>query len=147
MTTETLTTAALALPLESRAVLADTLLRSLDTQPLRAKTNGAGHLPAATNILPQFQQCLSEWKSESQFLSSSVKMAMLHSYQRIIGLGPAVIPLILIELARDPDHWFWALEALTGENPAANCPPGDITSMTNAWLAWGSEQGYDRVAL
>ena len=39
-------------------------------------------------------------------------MAMLKPYQRIVGMGLSV-PLILEELRREPDQWFWALEAIT----------------------------------
>lgn len=46
-----------------------------------------------------------------------MEMAMHPAYQRIIGLGPEVAPLLLRELERQPDHWFWALKALTGADP------------------------------
>ena len=31
--------------------------------------------------------------------------------------GAAAVPLILRELERSIDHWFWALGAITGANP------------------------------
>lgn len=49
-------------------------------------------------------------------------MAMLPSCQRIIGMGPVVVPLILEELRREPDHWFWALEMLTEDDPVPPKP-------------------------
>jgi hypothetical protein len=64
------------------------------------------------------------------------------AYQQIIGLGPATTPLILRELEREPDDWFWALAAITGENPI---PPGaerKLAEMRAAWLQWGAEHGY-----
>ncbi len=64
------------------------------------------------------------------------------AYQRIIGLGPAVIPLILADLARQPDHWFWALRALTGEDPVPAEARGRVKAMADAWLQWGRENGY-----
>ncbi len=39
------------------------------------------------------------------------------AYQEIIGLGPAVVPLVLRELEQRPAHWFSALRALTGADP------------------------------
>jgi hypothetical protein len=39
------------------------------------------------------------------------------AYQRIIEMGQPVMPLIFRELEREPDHWFWALQSITGENP------------------------------
>jgi len=35
----------------------------------------------------------------------------------MIGLGWPVVPLILEELNREPNQWFWALEAITEQNP------------------------------
>lgn len=64
------------------------------------------------------------------------------AYQRIIGLGPAVIPLILADLARQPDHWFWALKALTGEDPVSPGDRGKMAAMSEAWLRWGRANGY-----
>ncbi len=45
------------------------------------------------------------WKDERGGISSFTDLVMQPSYQRIIGLGPAVIPSILAELAESPDHW------------------------------------------
>jgi hypothetical protein len=63
-------------------------------------------------------------------------MAMHPSYQRIIGLGPAALPLIFNELAREPDHWFWALKAITGEDPVPPSARGKLRKMTELWLQW-----------
>ena len=56
----------------------------------------------------RFRRLVAEWKRDSRFLSNSAQMAMLRPYQRIIGMGPQVVPLILDEMRREPDHWFWA---------------------------------------
>lgn len=41
---------------------------------------------------------------------------MMHpAYQQIIGMGPAVVPLLLNDLVRTRSHWFWALRAITGK--------------------------------
>jgi hypothetical protein len=69
-------------------------------------------------------------------------MAMHPAYQRIIGMGPRVVPLILRELRRKPDHWFWALTAITGQDPIRPEDAGDILRMTQAWLDFGERQGY-----
>lgn len=63
-------------------------------------------------------------------------------YSKIIGLGLAAVPLILDELQQQPDHWFWALEAITGENPVSKDDVGDIEASTSAWIHWGRENGY-----
>src|SRR5947209_6741334 len=68
-------------------------------------------------VSERFQRLAAEWKEQSRYLSNSAQMAMLRPYQRIIGMGPPVVPLILEELRREPDQWFWALEAITEQNP------------------------------
>jgi hypothetical protein len=87
----------------------------------------------------QFRQLADEWKEQSRFLSNTAQMAMLRPYQRIIGLGPKVVPLILEELRREPDQWFWALEAITGENPVPSEVSGRVKLMAQAWVEWGIE--------
>jgi hypothetical protein len=57
------------------------------------------------------------------------------AYQQIIGLGPAGVPLLLRELEREPDHWFWALRAITGEDPVPEEARGRLREMAAAWLS------------
>ena len=65
----------------------------------------------------RFRWLSAEWKEQSRYLSNTAQMAMLKPYQRIVGMGLSAVPLILEELRREPDQWFWALEAITEENP------------------------------
>lgn len=81
------------------------------------------------------------WKAETQFASSVDDLILHPAYQRIIGLGPNVIPLILADLQESQAHWFWALQALTGATPFSEHSRGDVREMTSAWLRWGRERG------
>ncbi len=92
-------------------------------------------------IAERFHRLAAEWKEQSRCLSNSAQMAMLRPYQRIIGMGPTVVPLILEELRREPDHWFWALEAITEENPVPPEAMGRVRQMAQAWIRWGEERG------
>ena len=65
----------------------------------------------------------------------------MFSYQQIIGRGLDVVPLILRELQQQTDHWFWALEAITGENPVSRDGAGDMRASADAWLEWGQRNG------
>lgn len=56
-------------------------------------------------------------------------------------MGPEVVPLILAELEKKPDHWFWALEAITGENPVSENEAGDMEASAKAWVKWGRQNG------
>jgi hypothetical protein len=73
-------------------------------------------------------------------MTSVTRMVLHPAYQRIIGMGPAVLPLLLDELDERPDHWFWALNAITGQDPAG--PGADLEAARAAWLQRGSDQGY-----
>src|ERR1043166_8255258 len=89
-----------------------------------------------------FQALVTRWKSERGPTSWVTEMVQHPAYQAIIGLGPAVVPLLLRELEREPDFWFAALRALTGANPVPADCRGKIAEMAAAWLRWGREQGY-----
>jgi hypothetical protein len=63
-----------------------------------------------------FLKLTEQWQRETAMLSVVSKISMHPAYQRIIGMGQPVVPLIMRELEREPDHWFWALSAITGVN-------------------------------
>lgn len=90
----------------------------------------------------EFAAYASAWEEETAHLSSINAMAMNLHYQRIIGMGAEAIPLILTRLQHIPGHWFWALNAITGENPIPESSAGNLPLMTEAWLEWGRSHGY-----
>lgn len=96
----------------------------------------------SVDIERRFMELSEEWKTESMFMSSTTAMAMLPSYQKIIGMGQAVLPLIFRELEREPRYWFWALRAITDAAPVPVENRGRIREMAKAWLRWGRLQGY-----
>jgi hypothetical protein len=73
--------------------------------------------------------------------ASTTDMSMRPSYPRIIGLGPSALPLILESLEEQPQHWFWALQAVTGENPVTPEHVGLMAEMTGDWLKWARSSG------
>src|SRR5438132_14031200 len=58
-----------------------------------------------TELEKAFEELANQWRADTAFLSSVSKMATHPAYQQIIEMGPAVVPLILRELERGPDHW------------------------------------------
>jgi hypothetical protein len=81
-----------------------------------------------------FREQAQIWKDESRHCSS-VKKAVAHrSYLRIIGLGRPAIPLLIRELEERPDHWFVALESITGEDPVPETATFD--QAVKAWIEW-----------
>jgi hypothetical protein len=94
------------------------------------------------SVRQRFRRLADEWKDQSRHLSNTAQMAMLRPYQRIIGLGLPAVPLILEELQREPDQWFWALESITEQNPVPDDANGKVGLMAQAWIDWGKQQGY-----
>lgn len=92
----------------------------------------------------KFKRLLAEWKHQSVFLSSATAMAMLPSYQGIIGMGEPVLPLILNELKDRPAHLFWALRAISGADPVLPEDRGNIDKMIGAWLSWGHQKRINK---
>ena len=88
----------------------------------------------------KFRRLADQWLRETEHASSFKQACMRPSYQRIIGMGPAVVPYLLRELERNPDHWFWALNAITEEDPAR--AEDSLDGAKEAWLWWGREKGY-----
>lgn len=84
-----------------------------------------------------FSSCTSKWKDETRYNSSMTAILLHPAYQRIIGLGPDVVPFVLRDLADTGAHWSWALQALTGENPVPEDHEGRPRLMAQAWLEWG----------
>lgn len=94
------------------------------------------------SLRERFIRLTSAWKMAAALESSSRTIAMHPAYQRIIGMGAAALPLILDDLYRSPDHWFWALSAISGENPVKPDHRGNLKLMTEDWLEWGAKKGY-----
>jgi hypothetical protein len=90
----------------------------------------------------RFADLVGRWKRERGPHSSSARLAEHPAYQQIIGMGPEVVPLLLRELEREPDHWFRALHVLTGADPVPAESRGQVDEMAAAWVRWGREQGY-----
>ncbi len=87
----------------------------------------------------RFADLVARWKRERGPYSSSARLAEHSAYQQIIALGPEVVPPLLRELERKPDHWFRALHALTGADPVPAESRGKLLEMAAAWLRWGRE--------
>ena len=108
----------------------------------RINVKNADAAKAHSLIETLFRELAEKWRKETSLTSSVQDMVINQHYQRIIGLGSQAVPLILRELQRSPDHWFWALAAITGENPIVESDEGNLKKMTEAWLKLGKERGW-----
>jgi len=99
------------------------------------------HSAPEPRIQHRFRELVAQWKQGTRFLSSIHDMVSHPAYLQIIGMGKEAVPLLLDELRREPDHWFVALQAITGTDPIPPSACGDVENMTEAWLSWGEQHG------
>src|SRR5258708_7147987 len=111
------------------------------TERPRPRLEAAPKPDQARDIADVFNELTAKWKAETELLSDMTKKSTNWSYQQIIGLGPAVLPLILKELEREPDDWFWALRAITRQNAIKKEHVGKVKLMAKDWIEWGKERG------
>ena len=109
-----------------------------------ARTNGSSEADGDVWVdsEQEFLRLVQQWRAETEFSSSLTEMAAHPAYQRIIGMGRLALPMIFRELAAEPDHWFWALKAITGGDPVPPAHRGNIEMMADDWLTWGKSRGY-----
>ena len=79
------------------------------------------------------------WKTETMFSSNISEITNNSAYRSIIGLGKDIIPFIIEDLKQSENHWFYALELLTGENPIKSEHRGIINLMKSDWLNWAKK--------
>ena len=94
-------------------------------------------------IEDSFAALVASWKRDTALSSSLIEMAIHPSYQKIISMGQPVVPLLLRELEREPDQWFWALKVITGEDPVPEEHRGNVDAMAADWIRWGREGGIE----
>ncbi|MCS6804916.1 MAG: hypothetical protein NZ823_07200 [Blastocatellia bacterium] len=99
--------------------------------------------PESAAVAERFYSLAEEWRRECAHLSSMREMVLHPAYQQIIGMGKEALPFLLRELERKPDHWDWALWAITGENPVPPEHAGRIADIAHDWLEWARRRGIE----
>jgi hypothetical protein len=89
-----------------------------------------------------FANLAAEWEEDTRNISSATQIVLHPAYQRIIGMGPRVLPLIFARFQNEPQHWFWALRAISGEDPVLQEHVGNVRQMASDWFAWAREYGF-----
>ncbi len=109
--------------------------------PAMISVNKVTNLPSSAPIHPlesdfvaDFDSLVEKWRADTLYLSGA-NIELHPAYRRIMSMGDRVLPLILADMQRSGGHWFRALEAITGANPAQNA--STVTEGIAAWLAWG----------
>ena len=95
-----------------------------------------------TELEHTFRALAEQWRRETRMLSSDSDIAANFSYHQIIGMGEKALPLIFREMQEKGGRWFWALRAITRQNPIRPEDRGNVRKMTQAWLEWGRQHNY-----
>jgi len=93
-------------------------------------------------INKKFEKLAGQWDDETGFMSSTTEAIIHPAYQQIIGMGEDVIPSLLEGLRTGSGRWFWALRAITGEDPVPEEQRGMTQKMIDAWIDWGRKKRY-----
>jgi hypothetical protein len=112
---------------------------SVPTREVRTRT--LRRCATALKKTQKFRALTARWKRDTATTGHLSKIVMHPDYQRIMAMGPEVIPLILQDLSKSSGHWFWALHNLVppGHDPAEGTTT--IKDATHAWLEWGKAKG------
>src|SRR5262245_5470363 len=99
----------------------------------------------AETLEEKFRRLAETWRKAVAHHSSSTIRNSHPAYQEIIAMGWAVVPLLLRDLAEQGTHWFGALNQITGADPVPDEDAGNIAKVKEAWLRWGTENGYQSI--
>lgn len=94
----------------------------------------------AKSLEERFREHATRWRKQTDGFSLARKKANHPDYQAIIDLKWEAVPLVLKELRDRGGHWFWALSAMTGDNPIPREAAGNVSEMRECWLRWGRDR-------
>lgn len=76
------------------------------------------------------------WIKETAHHSSINKLTNHSAYNAIIEMGRDVVPFIISDLEKEPNHWGPALRQITGANPVPIEHAGKIKEIAKDWIEW-----------
>lgn len=98
--------------------------------------------PNGPDLERRFRELVDLWQADVAPLSSTTARVQHPAYREIVAMGPAVVPHLLRELERRPNHWFAALRSLTGADPVDPADRGHLGRTAESWIRWGKEHGH-----
>ena len=101
------------------------------TSPITAQTD-----------VQKFNILSTTWKNDTKYSSFASDLLTNRSYLEIIAMGRKALPFIFQDLEREPEHWFMALNVITGIDPVSLENKGNLVAMSRIWLDWGIQNGY-----
>ncbi len=84
----------------------------------------------------EFEKLADEWERGTMHFSSSRMMKEHPAFQKLVDLGPDIIPLAIERLKREIGiFWFLVLLKLV-DNPPDTAVEGDMREMRRRWVEW-----------
>jgi hypothetical protein len=126
---------------------ADAVALGIITITANASARLDGLIPQAQSDWLKFRTYADDWKkNRASWFSFSGDLQRDPSYSKIIGMGPPAVKFILLELQAElakghVDNWFYALWAITKENPIPESAQGKPHAAARAWIEWGKREG------
>ena len=119
----------------TRRRIAASSSRPMPLQPQQARTAAR----TDREVVEIFDLLSAKVLEEALFSASMREIFQSPTYQRIIGLGPQALPLVLRLVMRDRSAvWFWALAAIVGDDKAEGAE--SVAAAAAAWLEWGQSR-------
>lgn len=118
------------------------MLQSQEVQAFMSFLEQKSPIKKQKNVRAQFEELFQKWQSETALSSSGTAIVSHTAYLQIVSMGEVVTPFILLKLLENPQHFFYALYQITGENPVPLAHAGNLQQMTLDWLSWGQTKGY-----
>lgn len=111
--------------------------------PISVLERPARELLSRSNESAHFRDLADWWREGTAFLSSPREKATHPAYERIIAMGPMVVPFILEDLRDNGGDWYIALRKLATDPPQITSETARSTqAVVETWLEWGRRHGY-----
>lgn len=91
-------------------------------------------MAGSESVQQRFYELRDAWKLRTSISSDVREIVATEEYQAIIKLGGDAVPLIIDELRKGVDHWFWALQIITGEDQGRGAET--MNDAAQKWIAW-----------
>lgn len=111
-----------------------------NTRQTVSESHGTYH-PSPVDFVNSFYAVLKRWRSETAVYSNPDKITSHPSFLALVENAELMTPLIIEELRVKPSLLVWVLDDAFPERPYPDSAIGNITEMTNSWIAWAEANG------
>lgn len=88
----------------------------------------------------KFKSLSASWQKNTKYSSSVLTFIEDENFKKIVSMGEAALPLILIELEKKPSALVWALNMITGKS-VSDGRRVTIAEASKLWVKWGKRVG------